>query len=123
MSHSENKVNWCLRKAENEIKEGKKHRGLVITDSDLDESTNICAAGIHFFAFYGYSGNYIFSLFPELYQENFIYILMTWHLKIITKYISIDNIIQVTNGSRNPLIISNAIKEYKNECYIMKKLL
>ena len=48
---------------------------------------------------------------------------MTWHLKIITKYISIDNIIQVTNGSRNPLIISNAIKEYKKECYIMKKLL
>ena len=91
--------------------------------SDLDESTNICAAGIHFFAFYGYSGNYILSLFPELYQENCIYILMVWHLEIITKYISINNIIEVTNGSRNPLIISNAIKEYKKECYIMKKLL
>lgn len=91
--------------------------------SDLDESTNICATGIHFFAFYGYSGNYILSLFPELYQENCIYILMVWHLEIITKYISINNIIEVTNGSRNPLIISNAIKEYKKECYIMKKLL
>lgn len=28
MSHAENKVNWCLRKAEKELKEGKKHRGL-----------------------------------------------------------------------------------------------
>jgi hypothetical protein len=91
--------------------------------SELDESTNICAAGIHFFAFYGYSGNYIFSLFPELYQENCIYILMIWHLEIITKYISINNIIEVTNGSKNPLIISHAIKEYEKECYIMKKLL
>jgi hypothetical protein len=91
--------------------------------SELDESINICAPGIHFFAFYGYSGDYIFSLFPELYQENFIYILMVWHLEIITKYIFINNIIEVTNGSRNPLIINNAIKEYKKECYIMKKLL
>jgi hypothetical protein len=91
--------------------------------SELDESTNICAAGIHFFAFYGYSGNYIFSLFPELYQENCIYILMVWHLEIITKYISINNILEMINGSRNPLIISNAIKEYEKECYIMKKLL
>jgi len=91
--------------------------------SELDESTNICAAGIHFFAFYGYSGNYIFSLFPELYQENYIYILMVWHLEIITKYISINNILEMINGSRNPLIISNAIKEYEKECYIMKKLL
>lgn len=91
--------------------------------SDLDESTNICAEGIHFFTFYGYSGNYIFSLFPELYKENYVYILMIWHLEIITKYISINNIIEVTNGSRNPLIIRNAIKEYEKECYIMKKLL
>jgi len=91
--------------------------------SELDESTNICAEGIHFFAFYGYSGNYIFSLFPELYQENCIYILMKWHLEIITKYISINNIIEVINGTRNPLIISNAIKEYEKESYIMKKLL
>lgn len=91
--------------------------------SELDESTNICAEGIHFFTFYGYSGNYIFSLFPELYQENFTYILLTWYIEIITKYISINNIIAVTNGSRNPLVISNAIKEYEKECYIMKKLL
>ncbi len=30
MSHQKNKVDWCLKKAEKELKEGKKHRGLVI---------------------------------------------------------------------------------------------
>lgn len=101
----------------------KEYKVNCIVCSELDESVNICAAGIHFFAFYGYSGDYIFSLFPELYQENCIYILMVWHLEIITNYISIKNIIEVANGSKNPLIISNAIKEYEKECYIMKKLL
>jgi uncharacterized protein (UPF0332 family) len=38
MGHSENKVNWCLRKAEKELKEGRKHRGLVIKDSGEMES-------------------------------------------------------------------------------------
>lgn len=38
MSHVENKVNWCLRKAENEIKEGKKHRGLLKKEQDIKEA-------------------------------------------------------------------------------------
>jgi hypothetical protein len=88
--------------------------------SELDESKNICAAGIHFFAFYGYSGDYIFSLFPQIYKENCIYILMTWHLEIISKYISISNIIKLTNEVKNPLIVIN---EYNELCNIMKKLL
>lgn len=29
MSHAENKVNWCLKKAEKEMDDGGKHRGLV----------------------------------------------------------------------------------------------
>ncbi len=38
MSQSLNKVNWCLKKAERELKEKKKHRGLVKSESDLDEA-------------------------------------------------------------------------------------
>jgi len=38
MSHAENKVNWCLRKAESELKEGKKHRGLLKKDIILEEA-------------------------------------------------------------------------------------
>lgn len=34
MSHSENKVDWCLKKAEKELQEGDKHRGLVKIKSD-----------------------------------------------------------------------------------------
>lgn len=37
MSHAENKVKWCLKKAEREIMDGKKHRGLVKKEGDIEE--------------------------------------------------------------------------------------
>jgi len=37
MSHCENKVNWCLKKAQEEVKQGKKHRGLIVKKSDSEE--------------------------------------------------------------------------------------
>ena len=36
MSHAKNKVKWCLRKAERELTEGKKHRGLVEIKPSLE---------------------------------------------------------------------------------------
>jgi len=36
MSHAENKVNWCLKKAERESEKGDKHRGLKIIKPDLE---------------------------------------------------------------------------------------
>jgi len=82
--------------------------------SELDESTNICAAGIHFFPFYGYYGQYIFSLFPQLYQKNCIYILTTWHLEIL------KNTVEFQNGSKNPI---NEYINYNELRDIMKKLI
>ncbi len=38
MSHAKNKVEWCLNKAKKELQEGKKHRGLVKVDSDLEKA-------------------------------------------------------------------------------------
>lgn len=38
MSHAKNKVDWCIKKAKKELKEGKKHRGLVKADSNLTEA-------------------------------------------------------------------------------------
>jgi len=38
MSLVKNKVNWCLKKAEKEIEEGKKHRGLVNGGVNLEEA-------------------------------------------------------------------------------------
>lgn len=37
MGHEENKLEWCLKKAKKEIEEGKKHRGLIKVNIDLDE--------------------------------------------------------------------------------------
>ena len=41
MTEDEDKVEWCVRKAEREIKEGKKHRGLIKIEPDLER------AGMH----------------------------------------------------------------------------
>ena len=40
MSQSSNHVEWCLKKAEKEIEEGKKHRGLIKIEADLMEIRN-----------------------------------------------------------------------------------
>ena len=38
MSHAENKVGWCLRKAERELKEAGNHRGIVKYKPDLGKA-------------------------------------------------------------------------------------
>lgn len=38
MSHAKNKVDWCLKKAEKELKQGDKHRGLVIIKPNLEKA-------------------------------------------------------------------------------------
>lgn len=38
MSHARNKVEWCIRKAQKELQEGKKHRGLLKVDADLEKA-------------------------------------------------------------------------------------
>lgn len=38
MGHAKNKVDWCLKKAEREQKEGKKHRGLIKAEPNEEEA-------------------------------------------------------------------------------------
>lgn len=38
MSHAKNKVDWCLEKAERELKESGKHRGIVKIKPDLEKA-------------------------------------------------------------------------------------
>jgi len=47
MSHAENKLNWCLKKAENELKDARKHRGIVKTEIDLEEAKKHIAKSEH----------------------------------------------------------------------------
>ena len=47
MSHARNKVEWCLQKAKRELQEGKKHRGLVKVDTDIEEAKGHVAKAEH----------------------------------------------------------------------------
>ena len=38
MSHAKNKVKWCLRKAERELKESKVHKGLIKVNPNIEKS-------------------------------------------------------------------------------------
>lgn len=38
MSHAKNKVEWCLNKAKRELQEGKKHRGLIKVEADIERA-------------------------------------------------------------------------------------
>ena len=47
MSHAKNKVNWCLNKAKRELQEGKKHRGLIQVDTDIEKAREHLAKAEH----------------------------------------------------------------------------
>jgi len=38
MAYIKNKIDWCLKKAQEELKQGKIHRGLVIINPDIEEA-------------------------------------------------------------------------------------
>ena len=48
MSHAKNKMDWCLKKAERELKESGKHRGLVKTKPDLQKSKDYINKAEHY---------------------------------------------------------------------------
>ncbi|MBI3190822.1 HEPN domain-containing protein [archaeon] len=47
MSYSKNKVEWCLRKAEKELKEGGKHKGLARISPDIKKAREHIAKSEH----------------------------------------------------------------------------
>ncbi|MBI3036128.1 hypothetical protein HYY71_07450 [Candidatus Woesearchaeota archaeon] len=48
MSHAKNKVEWCLRKAEKEVKESGNHRGLVKSKPDLKQARGCIEKAQHY---------------------------------------------------------------------------
>lgn len=48
MSHVKNKVEWCLRKAEKELKESGKHRGLVRVEPNLENAKSYINKAEHY---------------------------------------------------------------------------
>ena len=48
MSHAKNKVEWCLKKAERELKESEMHRGLVKLNSDKERAKEHIGKAEHY---------------------------------------------------------------------------
>ena len=49
MSHAKNKVEWCIRKAQNEIEEHNNHRGLVKIVPNIDKAKDHITKAEHNF--------------------------------------------------------------------------
>ncbi len=48
MSHTKNKVDWCLKKAEKELKEGSSHRGLIRIESNTKKAREYIKKAEHY---------------------------------------------------------------------------
>ena len=60
MSYINNKVEWCLKKAQKELKESKKHRGIVKIEPDLNKAREHISKAEHYLKATGYlkKGNF-----------------------------------------------------------------
>lgn len=74
MSQTKNKVEWCLRKAEKEIKEGKIHRGLIIITPNIKKAKDHIKKAEHYLSATDYlkKGNFsdisASTVFYSMYQ-------------------------------------------------------
>ena len=74
MTHAENKVQWCINKAKKEIEEGKKHRGLLEKEPDVEETRKHIEKAEHnlsaisYFATGGFSDWSMSAVFYSIYQ-------------------------------------------------------
>ncbi len=48
MSHAKNKVKWCLRKAENKLKESGSHRGIIKSKPNLEQAKEYIEKAQHY---------------------------------------------------------------------------
>ena len=83
MSHAENKVNWCLRKAEKELKEGKKHRGLIKSESSLLKANEHITKAEHYLKAVDYLNKGGFS---DLSMSDIFYCIYHCFLAVVVKF-------------------------------------
>ncbi len=83
MSHVKNKVDWCLKKAEKELKELGKHRGLIRIKPDLNKSRDYIKKAEHYLKATDYlkKGN-----FSDVSASTVFYSMYSCLLAIITKF-------------------------------------
>ena len=83
MSHAKNKIDWCLKKAEKELKEIGKHRGLIKIKPDLSKSRDYIKKAEHYLKATDYlkKGN-----FSDISASTVFYSMYSCLLAIITKF-------------------------------------
>ncbi len=83
MTHSKNKVDWCLKKAEKELKENSKHRGLIKIKPDLDKANGFITKAEHYLKATDYlkKGN-----FADISASTVFYSMYSCLLAIIAKF-------------------------------------
>ena len=74
MTHTKNKIKWCLKKAQEEINKNKKHRGLIKVNPDINEARKHLAkaehnlSAINYFAKGGFSDWSMSAVFYCIYH-------------------------------------------------------
>src|SRR3989338_1697841 len=83
MSHAENKIDWCLKKAEKELNETGKHRGLIKIKPDLNRAYDYIKKAEHYLKATDYlkKGN-----FSDISASTVFYSMYSCLLAIITKF-------------------------------------
>jgi len=83
MTHSKSKVDWCLKKAEKELKETGKHRGLIKIKPDLNKAHDFVIKAEHYLKATDYlkKGN-----FSDISASTIFYSIYSCLLAIITKF-------------------------------------
>ena len=83
MNHAENKVEWCLKKAEKELKEFGRHRGLIKIKPNLDEARKYIKKAEHYLKATQYLKKGDFS---DISASTVFYSMYHSLLAIMTKY-------------------------------------
>jgi len=83
MSHAKNKVKWCTKKAERELEESEKHRGLVKTEPNLEKARKHIEKAEHYFKATDYLKNGNFS---DISASTIFYSIYHCFLAIIAKF-------------------------------------
>ncbi len=83
MSHAKNKLDWCLKKAEKELHVGKRHRGLVKIDSNMEKGREHIVKAHHNLkvTLYLYAGGY-----TDWCSSSLFYTIYHCFLAILSKY-------------------------------------
>lgn len=81
MTHAKNKVEWCLRKAEKELKKTEKHKGLIKIKPDLNKARDFIAKAEHYLK----ATEYLKKDFSDISASTVFYSMYSRLLAIITK--------------------------------------